>query len=131
MPRRQRARRFVPRYPVVSQSVVDEEAKYLAREVENMLVLSLADLRKSTDERYSLASKAWAELQQSLQLLADRDAEALRSILFRDIFHTLACCQSFCHSHAAESTPRIIPDPVAVERHEKFSEWLFTQSERR
>ena len=126
MPRKTTARRFVPRYAVVSQSVVDHESQYLAREVDNLLVLSLADVRKSTDERYTLAATAWAELQQSMLQLADRDAEALRSILFRDIFHTIACCRSFCRSRASESTPRIIPDPIAVERREKFSEWLFT-----
>lgn len=125
MPRKNTARRFVPRYPAVSQSVVNEEAKYLAREVEDLLVLSLAEVRKFSDERYALATNAWTELQQSIASLPEIDAEALRAILFRDIFHALACCQSFCRSHSPDGTPRIIPDPKAIERHQQFSERLF------
>src|SRR5882757_603037 len=101
MSRKKTARRFVPRYPVVTQSVVDDEAKYLAREVEDLLVLSLTEVRKFTDERYALARNAWTELQQSIASLPELDGEALRANVFRDIFHTLACCQSFCRSHTS------------------------------
>lgn len=125
MPKEKRARRFRPRERVVTQAAVDDEAKHIAREVADLVVLSLTDVRTYSDRRCAAARESWLALHQTIASLPERDAEAVRAVLFRDIFHAIECCRSFCRAHQPESATPIVPAPEPVERQEHFSEWLF------
>jgi hypothetical protein len=125
MGRRKGPLRVVERYCVVSQAAVDEEAKHLKREVESNLSLSTNDIRERVDTRYRELEQAWQGVNALLASLPDRDVEAIRAILFRDLRHVLECTLSFGRLHQTEGTVKIVPNPVAEQRRDLFSEFLF------
>jgi hypothetical protein len=55
MPRRERVRRFKPRYGV-SQSALDEETKAVEREADDYSLLARSDLEHDRQERHALTS---------------------------------------------------------------------------
>ncbi len=70
MPRKNLARRFEPRYGV-NQAMLEMEAQYVGRELEDYCLLSFNDLREKLAERHRLIATAERELEQRLSRLDD------------------------------------------------------------
>lgn len=104
MPPPKLARRFEPRYGV-SQSVLEAESRYVARELEDYLLLSVNELRQKLRERQGLLATAGEDLQASLNPLPDRHRLALRCMLARDLVHVAALYQTFLRSGENERRP--------------------------
>ena len=79
MARRKLARRFEPRGGV-SQSMVEAEARYVARELEDYLLLSIKDLRQKLAERHRKTADLETHLQSVFSALPDRERLALRTL---------------------------------------------------
>jgi len=86
MPRRKLARRFEPRYGI-SQITLDEETKWVKRELEDRLLMSTTDLHKGLSAMQLKVAKSEATLQAIFDQLPDRERLALKSMLARDVFH--------------------------------------------
>jgi hypothetical protein len=131
MPRPKLARRFEPRYGV-SQSMLEVESRYIARELEDYLLLSADELRQKLKERQDLLASAEEDLQGLLGPLPDRHRLALRCMLARDLLHIAALYQTFQRSGEREA-PAGASAPAPEELTEQdeprpvlpFSEWLF------
>ena len=89
MARKKLARRFEPRGGV-SQPMLEAESRFIAKELEDYLLLSITDLRKTLDERHRKIAEQEPHLQQFFSVLADRERLALRCMLARDISQILA-----------------------------------------
>lgn len=134
MPRKKLIRRFEPRYGV-SRATLEIEAKYIAREFDDRLLLSTKEL----EEKSAGVRRAWAGADQVLEAavyaLATRERLALESMVVRDVYHLyeLYCLhlRGIAVDAAAETTsppPRAAPAGRASgtpERALPFSEWLF------
>jgi tetrahydromethanopterin S-methyltransferase subunit B len=105
MPRKHLARRFEPRYGV-SQSMVDEETKWVAREVEDQLLRSTNELREHLSELQAKVATAEQSLQSKLGTLSDRERLALKGMLARDVFHIAMLYETFlrCSGSVREAT---------------------------
>ncbi len=133
MPRRKLARRFEPRYGV-SQSMVETEVKWVQRELEDHLLLSITDLRKRLSEIGNKVSLAEQSLRSSLNRLPDRERLALKCMLARDIFHIAALYETSLRSTRAveEATGTSVPTAEEKDANDEpqpvlvFSESLFT-----
>src|SRR5580698_7564156 len=77
MPRRKLSRRFEPRFGV-SQSMVDVEAKWVERELEDHLLASTNDLRKRLSEIHAKVAAAEEGLRLIIGQLPDRERLALK-----------------------------------------------------
>ena len=86
MPRKKLIRHFEPRYGV-SREMIQNEARYVAREFDDHLLLSTRDLAK----KRASALQAWAEADQALQATAyalpERERLALECMVVRDVYH--------------------------------------------
>ncbi len=97
MPRKKLSRRFEPRFGV-SQSMVDVEAKWVERELEDHLLASTNDLRKRLSEIHAKAVTAEEGLKTTIGRLPDRERLALKCMLARDMFHIAALYETFLRS---------------------------------
>jgi hypothetical protein len=131
MPRPKLARRFEPRFGV-SQSMLDAESRYVAKELEDYLLLSINDLRESLKERQSVLGREEGILQDMLRLLPDHQRLALRCMLARDVSHIAALYQVFLRGlpedeKVGRSTP--LPEELTPQEESRpvlaFGEWLF------
>lgn len=86
MPRKKLARRFEPRFGV-SQIMLDIEAGWIAKELEDYLLASLSDLRGKLQERQNLLTICDETLSKKLSALPEREQLALRCMLARDFHH--------------------------------------------
>lgn len=129
MARRKLARRFEPRYGV-SQSTIDLEATYLAREMEDYLLLSLTDLEEKVASLRSSVSTTHDELSALTEALPERERLAMLTIMYRDFHHLGALYRTYliAGEHApvpeAASQPKT-PAPVPL----PFRESLFDTGE--
>jgi hypothetical protein len=89
MPRRNLARRFEPRYGV-SQSMLDIEAKYVGRELNDYLIHSTNELKEKLSSRQKLIETAEQELSAKFAMLPTRERIALRAMFTRDCWHMAA-----------------------------------------
>jgi hypothetical protein len=124
MPKRNRIRRFNPRYGV-NAAMVAEEARYLALEINGYSVFSASDIAEKFGERYAACERTWKQLQQLLNRFPERERQTIRCLLFRDFYHILElylCHLRVAHPELAElaSTPAVQVAPT-----DEFSEWLF------
>ena len=97
MPRRKLARRFEPRFGV-NLSMVDEECKWVQRELEDKLLGSTNDLREKLSELHSKVVSAEIGLSTTLGTFPDRERLALKCMLARDVFHIAALYETFLRS---------------------------------
>ena len=126
MPRRKLARRFEPRYGV-SQSTIDVETTYVAREVEDWLLLSTGEL----EQKLAKNRKAVDELQQEVSLLLDglpeRHQLVVRNMLHRDVYHIAVLYRTFMRTDPVSqlmSTPSV-PSEAVEPMPLPFREFLF------
>ena len=133
MPRRKFARRFDPPFGV-SQSTIDVEATYVAKEVENYLLLSTTDLEEKLGERRRLMSRVHDELEVFMAGLSERQRLTLLLIMYRDCHHMGVLYRTYLKSddqpeiseHVAAAplpTPTTPPVPLP------FREFLFDETE--
>jgi len=98
MPRKKLVRRFDPRFGGVSQSMLDAEAKYIAREFEDHLLYSITDLRKHLASVKTTTEASESNLQAMLDRLPDRERLALKYMLAADICHIALLYETFLRS---------------------------------
>jgi len=116
MPRKKLVRRFDPRFGGVSQSMLDAEAAYVAREFEDQLLYSIADLRKCLDGVQAKTAACEGNLKAILDRLPDRERLALKYMLAADICHIALLYETFLRSSKAvsEATGQRSPAPEEV-----------------
>jgi hypothetical protein len=117
MPRRKLSRRFEPRFGL-SQSMVDIEAKWVERELEDHLLASTNDLRKRLSEIHAKVATAEEGLKTTIDRLSDRERLALKCMLARDMFHIAALYQTFLRSsqQVKDATGAVHETPEEVDR---------------
>jgi hypothetical protein len=125
MPRRKLSRRFEPSYGV-SMMAVEEEAKALNRQVENMEVHSASDVEAKVNAIRKKSRQCWDHLCLLTDDLADRDRQIIYTLLFRDFYHIL----ELYHFHVRTKHPgTAAPSPPPLKSKKpsasEFSEWLF------
>jgi hypothetical protein len=125
MSRPKRARRFEPRYGV-SREILECEAKYVAREVEDYLLLSLDDLKTRVEKVW----KAWEQADQTLEgrfaNLGDSERLALQCLIVRDMYHLMELYLTHFSSAQPHADSRATADRASVvEKMLPHSEWLF------
>ncbi len=134
MPRKKLIRRFEPRYGV-SREMIDLEAKYVAREVEDFQLLAQNDLR----ERLDKVRQAWKQADETLErhvcVLPEHQKLAVQCIVVRDLCHLMELyCASLkvsvladAATHPAASRPQspTPPNEPVKEKMLPFSNWLF------
>jgi hypothetical protein len=105
MPRRTLARRFEPRFGV-NDSMLETECKWLQRELDDRLLLSINDLHSKLSDLHTKVARAEQALQSALRDPSDRERVALKSMLARDVFHIAALYQKFlqCSPEIATAT---------------------------
>ena len=136
MPRKKLIRHFEPRYGV-SQSMVDVEATYVAREHEDYMLLSVADLRK----RLETLRNQWREADEAAERLLhgmnERELLGWQCLVTRDYYLMLELYGTCLRAVSGQPTePPSAPDQrvekkTLVKREEKvlpFSDWLFEPS---
>lgn len=133
MPHRKLARRFEPRYGV-SQSIVEHEAKWLAREFEDVLIGSNNEIRERLDKIKQKLVTSDANVQLQIRSLPEREAVAIRCLLARDLYHLSALYEQFFRDYDGRTQT---VSPAAVEQAttaaaqappsvpSAFKEWLF------
>lgn len=132
MPRKKLIRRFEPRYGV-TQEMLALESKYVAREVEDNLLLSANDLSQRLSELRGCWRQADEIAERLIGALGDRQALAFQCLIVRDFYHLLElycrCLQSTQPegSEALKRSPAIAKERELVKEEKKvpFSEWLF------
>jgi hypothetical protein len=92
--KKEQVRRFEPRTGV-SQRMVDDEARYVAREVEDYCLLSLNDLKQKLADLRIAWKQAHDSLEEKVRLLDTREQAALQCLLARDCHHLFALYLSF------------------------------------
>jgi hypothetical protein len=97
MPRKQMARRFEPRYGI-SESMLEVEAGYLAREAEDYRVYSINDLREKLADWQAKLTTAESNLSFSIQRLPDQERLILRCMVARDVWHIAQLYQRYFQS---------------------------------
>jgi len=100
MPRKQMARRFEPRYGI-SESMLELEAKYLGREIEDYRVFSINDLREKLADWQMKLTTAESNLSFSIQRLPDQERLILRCMVARDIWHIAQLYQRYFQSDSS------------------------------
>jgi hypothetical protein len=103
--------------------MLEAEAKALAREVDNYLVLSTTDLREKLSKRGAAWNQADEALHTIVAALPERNRLALQCLLIRDLHHIL----ELYLEHARSTQPEAISLPAAPQDilRTPFSEWLF------
>jgi hypothetical protein len=132
MPRQKLSRRFEPRYGV-SQSMLEAECKWVERELDDHLIRSASELRKSLSDIQAKVATAQASLQETLARLPDRERLALKGMLARDVFHIAKLYELFLRSSQTvqQATGMSKPMPEEVDQNDDprpvlvFSESLF------
>jgi hypothetical protein len=116
-----RVRRFEPQGGV-SRPMIEAEVKYVAREMDNYLLLSMNDLKQKLAERGAQWNQADESLHTMVSLMPERERLALRCMLVRDMMLLLELYLEYVRTTQPEAPPPLAP--VDVPRG-PFSEWLF------
>jgi hypothetical protein len=123
-PKAKRLRRFQPRFEVVTQVVVEEEAK----ERDNYLFLSHTDLSEKVRVRHNKCEQNWAFLQKNLEGLNERERLAIQAMFFRDVWFLLETYNA--HLGGTLSPVETPPLPIPSRRQSvEFTEFLFADVE--
>ena len=132
MPRKILARRFESRYGV-NQAMLEVEAKWVERELEDRLLISTDELRKKLSDTQANVAAAEKGLREILGRLPDRERLALKGMLARDVFHIAVLYESFLRGSqlvqgatgARQETPEEVDRKGDARRALVFQESLF------
>jgi hypothetical protein len=127
MPRRNKARRFEPRYGV-SQAALEVEAGYLGREVEDYQVFAASDLEAKRVERQADCEHSWKHLHLLLDGMSEAEQRIIHCLVFRDLYLALELYLTYVKSRSPEASsasPSPVKAPGRSQSDPKFSEWLF------
>jgi hypothetical protein len=124
MPRRKLARRFEPTCGATG-AMIEEEAKWLLREIEDCQILSAGEVNKTLAERHDKCVQSWEHLQLLLTALRKREQHAIQCLLFGDFFHILEVYVHHVRSTHSESAAPTLHAVHPPKTETKFSEWLF------
>ena len=124
--KKEQVRRFEPRFGV-SQNLVDHEAQYVGREVEDYCLLSLNDLKQKRASRQVDWKQAHDLLEEKVGLLSAHEQVAVQVLLMRDCHHLFALYLSFVTSkiQSGDAPSRLVPAMEDDAPKLPFSEWLF------
>jgi hypothetical protein len=127
--KKEQVRRFEPRTGV-SQQMVDNEARFVSREMEDYCLLSLNDLKQKLADRRVAWQQAHDTLEEKVRLLDAREQAAVQCLLVRDCHHLFALYLSFVMSkiQSGEVPARLAPAIEEEAPRLPFSEWLFGAS---
>ncbi len=98
--------------------MVDIEAKWVERELEDQLLASTNDLRKRLSEIHAKVATAEEGLKTTIGRLPDRERLALKCMLARDMHHIAALYETFLRSsqHVQDATGAVHETPEEVDR---------------
>jgi len=85
--------------------MLDVEAGYVQKEMEDYLLLSTNDLKAKVEERKNAWRQANASVEGALAQLPECDALALRCIIVRDFYHLLELYFTYLGSRGQEAGP--------------------------
>ena len=124
--KKEQVRRFEPRFGV-SQNMVDHEARYVAREVEDCCLHSLNELKQRLLDRRADWKRAHDTLEQKVRLSDERGQAAVQALLVRDCHHLFELYLSFVMSkiQSGDAPSRLAPSVEEESPQLPFSEWLF------
>jgi hypothetical protein len=118
MPRRTLARRFEPRYGV-SETMIETESTYVARELADYLHFSVNDLTERLSNAHATIDQAEEQLQTVIGSLPDRERLALRCLLARDLWHIaklyLKTLEQSPHVQASGTTSHVSEELTGAE----------------
>ena len=110
----------------ISQGMVEQEAKYVGREVEDYCIQSFNELKRLLAERRITCMQVHGSLAESAALLKERERLALQCLLVRDIHHLYALYLSYVQAQIANGDISSAISANIENRVElPFSEWLF------
>jgi hypothetical protein len=118
---RPKVRRFAPEGGV-NRPMIEAEAKYVAREVDNYLLLSLNDLKQKLTERGAQWNQADESLHAMVSLLPERERLAIQCMLVRDMMFLLELYLEYVQTTQPGGPPPVTPADIP---RTPFSEWLF------
>ena len=125
MPKRTLVRRFEPQWGV-GASLIGEEAKWLAREVEDCGACSLGQVKDWLKERYTKCRQCWDELEFLLSSLPEPERQIIHCLLFRDFHHILELYLCYVRTkHPELSAASAQPVKPKKQAPAEFGEWLF------
>ncbi len=91
MPRKKLSRRFEPRYGV-SAAMIEEEAAWLGREVQDHEVLAVADVEEKRSERQTLCGHSWKHLRLLMDDLRNIYGIVLERFRSGGERYSITCC---------------------------------------
>jgi hypothetical protein len=124
MPRRKLGRRVEPRH-VVSAAAIEEEARWLGREVEDCQLLSATEVTKTIGEQHAKCVQSWEHVRLLLDGLPKRERHAIQLLLFRDFCHILELYVHHIRSMHPPSAVRASHVVHSPKVDSPFNEWLF------
>lgn len=128
MPRQKLARRFEPRFGI-SQSTIDVEATYVAKEIESYLLLSTADLEEKLGERRQLLNRVHDELEVFMAGLSERQRLMLLLMMYRDCHHIEVLYRTYLRSldqpESSEQVTAVVAAATIPAVPLPFKEFLF------
>ena len=129
MPRKKLIRRFEPRYGV-SREMVEVEAKYVAREMEDRLLASTVQLQEKRTILRDVWKRADQVLEHAVHSLSERDKLAIQCLVIRDMYHLIELYNAHLKAVLSNGSTESIraAEPCARGREERslpFNEWLF------
>lgn len=130
MPRRSKARRFDPFYPI-SDSTLATEAEHVRREFDNYARLAVSEIDSKRAERFDLCRNSWEQLCVLLQSIKERDRRIVQALMFRDLWYVLQLYKTYLSLDVGDQRPATtLPSKTQPAEPLKFSEWLFDPPER-
>jgi hypothetical protein len=130
MPRKKLIRRFEPRFGV-SREMIEVETKYVARDMDDYLLLSTNDLKEKLAKLRESWQQADLVLEAAILHLIDREQLAVQCLVVRDMYHLLELYCTYLRAQlpdvAASRAPSEKPRPME-DRKLPFNEWLFNPS---
>jgi hypothetical protein len=112
----------------VSQPMLDEEARWVAKEMENYLLLSVNDLRKKEHNRCQKWSAALSAIESRLAGIREPQRLALQALITRDCYYVLELYLTYLRQAPPQELPVSAPtsaSPNDAESVLPFEESLF------
>jgi hypothetical protein len=124
MGRQRKGRRFDPHFPI-SKATIQEESKYLGREVEDYEVIAPADVQTKLVERHANCENTWNHLCLMIEAMPERDQRIVQAMMFRDLWYVLELYKTYLQPICQEISPNSKPPIKAKTAPLAFTEFLF------